>query len=53
VVLGIIADVLTLEMEGACTSETLAACPTATQCNNPRTELIPISNDCESQKSVI
>jgi hypothetical protein len=48
-VLGIIADVLTLMMEAAC----LQHCPMTTWCNNPKTELTPISNGCESQELAI
>jgi hypothetical protein len=37
----------------ACTSGMLATFPTATRCNNPRTELTSVINHCESLKSVI
>jgi hypothetical protein len=36
-----VANVLALKLEAACSSEMLAALPTTTQSNNPRTELTP------------
>jgi hypothetical protein len=41
---------LTLKMEAACISKTLATSPTATWSNNTRPELTPIINHCERLK---
>jgi hypothetical protein len=42
----------TLKMDAVCSSESSAASPTITQCNNLRTELISIINHCEELHSL-